>query len=161
MLNPIFWKKCRSKGKHILGGERLQNAKYMSKYISKYCSKQIPMATSIIVSGNYVGAIMYVNSMRIGWKDNILRKYGTLKYCSLDLGRRNIVSLAGYIYFIKSPRVIAGVNALVRFRRKCHVHHHRHINFFFAVHYSLQTSRDEHMWKKISAAIMVIGGHVY
>ena len=44
MLNPIFWKKVQ--GQNILGGERLQNAKYLA---SKSCLKQIPKVTSILV----------------------------------------------------------------------------------------------------------------
>ena len=35
MLNPIFWKKVE--GQNILGGERLQSAKYL---VSKLCLKQ-------------------------------------------------------------------------------------------------------------------------
>ena len=44
VLNPMFWKKVR--GKNILGGERLQNTKYL---VSNCCLKQIPKVTSILV----------------------------------------------------------------------------------------------------------------
>ena len=44
MLNPIFWKKVR--GKNIIGGERLQNTKYLE---SKCCLRQMPKVTSILV----------------------------------------------------------------------------------------------------------------
>ena len=40
MLNPIFWKKVQ--GQNILGGNRLQNAKYL---VSKCCLKWKPMVT--------------------------------------------------------------------------------------------------------------------
>ena len=44
MLNPSFWKKVQ--GQNILGGERLQNTKYL---VSKCCLKQISIITSILV----------------------------------------------------------------------------------------------------------------